>query len=219
MVFVLYPWLSLATTSGNGVLAFILAWVASPIIFPILAFMLEAGRVEDGGRGTSLREVVKNVFDTKIQAKSFVYGDTIILPFAFFIAADKWSQMSFKGELMIGWFIAGWIVGIAAGFGFHFIIDKPGYKKLGHIASLDSPTKLFHDFVTYPVLFGGLFYAFFPLLFATGLNLHTILILAAVAFWGYLGIKVDGGNAKELVPWGHPHYDWKEYGIKKKRVS
>lgn len=219
MVCILYPWITLATTTGNGVLAVVLAWVASPVIFVVLAFLYETGAVENGGRGTSLREVVRNVFDTKIQATSFVWGDTVILPFAFFIAADKWSQMSFRGELMIGWHMAGLILGIAAGLGFHYALDRPGYKKRGHAASLDSPTKLFHDFVSYLVLFGGLFYSFFPLFVTTWFNLHTIMIIAAVVFWGYLGIKKDGGNADKLVPWGHPHFDWKELGIKKERVS
>lgn len=208
-VAILYPWLTAATTSGRSTWAVVAAWTASPILFLVWAVLLESRSVQDGGRGETFTEIFRSVFSHKKQAWSFLYGDTILLPWAFWIASDKWSEMGNHTIMIPSWWW--WLclaLGVAAGAGFHFKIDKPGYTARGYAASLNSPTKLFHDFVSYPVLFGGLLYAFGPLFITTWLNLHTVSILVLVGVWLCTGAKVDADRADELVPWGHPLHEW-----------
>lgn len=208
-VAILYPWLTSVTTSGYSVLAVLVAWTASPILFLTWAILLESKSVQDGGRGETFPAVFWSVFSHKKQAWSFLYGDTILLPFAFLIVADKWGQIGDRSSMTPSWWW--WLslaLGIAAGAGFHYKVDKPGYTQRGYAASLHSPTKLFHDFVSYPVLFGGLLYSFGPLFITSWFNLHTILVLVLVAVWFCLGAKLDNDRANELVPWGHPLHKW-----------
>lgn len=213
----LYVMLTLVTIKDGGViLSIFVAWLASPVLFFVLAFLFESASVERGGRGNTVREVLGSVFSHEKQAWSFIYGDLILLPLAFSAAADKWSQVSDRSGLTPVWWLVCLALGCVAGASFHYKLDKPGYTKLGYVASLNSPTKLFHDFVSYPVLFGGLLFVYGPLVIATWVNIHTIVILGLVGAWFYLGAKLDSDRAKDLVPWGHPPFDMKEMRILQK---
>lgn len=192
------------------------AWFASPILFPVFALIFERESVEAGGRGATVGEVLKSVFSLRRQAWSFIFGDWIILPAAFVVATLRWSTSDYRIDLsLLWWWIASLAIGTAAGFGFHYGVDKPGFTQKGKGASLNSPTKLIHDFVSYPVLFGGLLFAVGPILLDTRWNdlahdWHLYAILALVAVWFVLGAVVDGRRAKELSPWGHPGFNLKE---------
>jgi hypothetical protein len=208
----LYLWLTSAITGGDPWMAAFVCLMASPILFLGLAYFLETSSTGHG-RGSSFGAAFKSVFSYKKQAWSFIIGDIFLLPAAAWIAAHKWSQIADRSELTWSWWTLSLLLGGIAGAAFHFLLDTPGYTQRGFASSLDSPTKLFHDFVSYPVLFGGLLYAFIPLVGATWVNWHTILIVLLVAGWAVLGVKFDSDRAETLVPWGHPPFDWNEVAV------
>lgn len=192
----------------DWMLAVIVAWVASPIMFFVVAYVCEIG---ENGRGATAAEVFKSVFSPKGQAYSFLIGDFLLLPGALAVAAINWQETSNQVDLSIWWWLACLLVGVVIGFGWHFKLEKPGYEQAGFAANLNSPTKLFHDFVSYPVLFGGIMFVFVPMFFHIEWNfiadLPVILISLAIIIWFVLGAVVDSRRAKRLMPWGHPKYD------------
>jgi hypothetical protein len=208
----LYLWLTAAITGGDPWIAALVCWVSSPILFLCLAYFFETSST-GSGRGASFGSAFKSVFSLKKQALSFIIGDILLLPAAAWLAADKWSQATDRSGLTWSWWVLSLLLGGIAGAAFHYLLDKPGYTNRGYASNLDSPTKLFHDFVSYPVLFGGLLYAFIPLVGATWINGHTIPIVLLIAGWAVLGKKVDGDRAGTLVPWGHPAFDWNELSV------
>lgn len=196
----------------NVLLVFAVAWVASPILFFVFAYTYERASKSAGGRGATAKEVFVSVFGPKEQAYSFLYGDTLLLPGALAAAAYYWQNTDNRVDLSLWWWwILSLVIGIAAGFGWHFKMETPGYTEKGFAPSLNSPTKLFHDFVSYPVLFGGLVFVTFPMFFHIRWDLWAdwpiVAILALVGAWLFLGAKVDNDRAKKLVPWNHSGYD------------
>ena len=215
LVLALYAALVGVTLLGNGGTAVFLAWLASPILFYLVALLTERDPVAQGGRGTTAGQVFKSVFSLRTQAWSFVFGDILLLPAAFAVAADRWSQTEpASRELPLWWWLLSLIIGTAAGLGFHFKMDMPAYIKAGYGLSMKSPTKLLHDLVTYPVLFSGLLFVFGPL-FITAItqwqwDSHVVAILVLVAVWLVLGAVFDGNlrqKRQSKIPWGHPRYD------------
>lgn len=213
----LYVCITTATTLWhNWLVVVMVAWFASPILFLIFALIFERESVEAGGRGATVGQVFASVFNPRKQAWSFLVGDLIILPAAFAVAALRWSMSDYRMDLsLLWWWIASFAIGVVAGCGFHYGIDRPEFTKKGMAASLNSPTKLLHDFVSYPVLIGGLFFVVGPILLDTnGYDFahawHLYVILGLVAVWFVLGVVVDARRAKALAPWGHPGFDLKE---------
>jgi hypothetical protein len=214
-VTVLYIYLTRLTIEGGSVFYVILVtWVTSPISFYIMAIFFENDPIVHGGRGETAIEVFKNVFNLKTQAWSFIFGDIFVLPAAFVVAAHKWSEMPGLIDPPVWWLVMCLITGSVVGLGFHFWYEKPLYIQQGAGESLDSPTKLLHDFVSYPVLFGGLLCVFVPLvvtpsarelpwLQAWYLNDSVIKIMLLIAIWSTLGV-ID--HFRNLIPWGHPKY-------------
>ena len=143
------------------------------------------------------------VFDLKHGSWAFLIGDTIVIPMAVVFALIGWNvqDLSAWGESYL-WGIAAIAAGILAGTIFH-LLDGIGYRSQGAGAALSSPTKLVHDFVAYPVLFGGLVYGGVPLLFHW--NIWSALCLACVVVW--LGLAacdaIRGLDPKKL----HPNWD------------
>lgn len=200
----LYFGLVASVIYGQVLLAVVLAWVASPVIFFFYAVRYER---HEYGRGESVGQVFKSVFDPKAQAWSFLLGDIVILPAAFGVAAHSWGHRPVSGlsslELMgLG---ASLVAGAIAGLVFHFVMDRAAYEAAGFRASLDSPTKWVHDFVTYPAMFGALLFTGLPLV--AQVSWHMVVVLMLVGIWAVLGVVVDGRRGKTLVPWGHPPFD------------
>ena len=219
LVLALYATLVGVTLQGDSGSAIVLAWLASPILFYLMALLTERGPVALGGRGTTAGQVFVSVFSLRTQAWSFIFGDILLLPAAFAVAANKWSQTNAIDRELPAW---GWllclVIGAAAGLGFHFKMDKPAFIKAGYGLSLNSPTKLLHDFVTYSVLFGGLLYVFVPLVVTVRSwdswqwhwDSHVFTILVLVGIWLVLGAVLDGNlrqKRQSKIPWGHPRYD------------
>lgn len=182
---------------------------ASALLLPTLAVLLE---------GRSLGSVL----NPRTQSWAFLFGDFIFLPLAAALLALAWGYIvmpDLRDTRWIAWIAGSTLLGLAAGAAFHWM-DAKTYRAHGAGLALDSPTKLAHDFVSYPVLFGGLFCVGVPLLmkiaaacirvtFADGsfgvqpaMALQVGLALGAVALWGLMGwfdVK-NGLDPKNLHP-------------------
>ena len=200
-----YTALVLTVYYGHVVPAVVAAWVASPFIFLVHALAYERGKY---GRGVTVREVFSSVFSPRRQAWSFLFGDLILLPAVFGVTAHAWSQHPVRSFSTgwLAWFFISLAVGVVTGLAFHFVMETPAYKKDGHAASLNSPTKWMHDFVTYPTLVGALLFAIPVIMPDAGFDWHAIVVMQLLAAWGLLCVA-DGRRGKTLLPWGHPAFD------------
>lgn len=184
----------LVKTSGNPFVAVILALLASPVLLPLLRWTFEP-------RFSS----VLAMFDPRTQSWTFVFGDTLFLPFAFAFASLAYQSVPadsiFKSWLYLGLCIG---LGIGAGVAFHYGMQVPAYTDAGLAEALNSPTLRAHDFVAYPFLFGGLLYIGIP-----GLVHHWqwtgTIALVGVLLWGVaaVGDAIDPPQPKSL----HPKWD------------
>jgi hypothetical protein len=163
---------------------------ASPILLAVLAVTVEY-------------RSLMNVFNVDKQSWSFMFGDTFALTAAVAFAALA-RRYYVVPEIFssLGWAIICLASGLAAGFAFHHM-DSNNYISAGAAAALDSPTKLAHDFVAYPVLFGGLLCVGIPLLVVR--SNYTWLVLACVGVWVLFGVcdARRGLNPLDM----HPEWD------------
>lgn len=104
-------------------------------------------------------------------AWSLVIGDVLLLPMAAACAAKANQLRPQFGTPIVTTQFSRWLdsrrcwwqclaIGLAVGLLFH-VNDSNGYIHAGFAALVASLTKLFHDLVIYPVLFGGLLHAAF----------------------------------------------------------
>lgn len=140
------------------------------------------------------------------QAWSFFFGDSIFLPFAIAMCAVGWRKLP-AGHWYNSpaWLIGSLIIGLAAGYGFH-AMDRVNYSSL----AWNSPTKLWHDFAAYPILFGGIWAVAWPMLLR-GRNwsapFPAELALVGVIMWFVIGITHD----QHLDPTKlHVQYNWSD---------
>lgn len=134
---------------------------------------------------------------------SLMIGDTFVLTTAAAVAALSWRKAPVKSpRIAVWWVVLCAFIGLAAGIGFH-LLDGVGYRAVGAEALLNSPTKLFHDFVSYPVLFGGLLCVGLPVLRRK--SWHRWVLLGCIAAWAVLvGLDISRGlNPFDL----HPAWD------------
>lgn len=146
--------------SGQPFMAAAAALLASPVPIGLLAQFYEAPRV---GETRTLGYILSHWQD---QSYAFLFGDTIFLPFAAAMAALAWRQTPALRDSWAAswqWTAASAVLGIAAGFVFRHINDAKVYLPQA-AGSFNAPTKLFHDWGTYPVLFGGLVCVGIPLI-------------------------------------------------------
>jgi hypothetical protein len=141
---------------------------------------------------------------------AFVFGDAIFLPFAGVMFTLAWGRLRFSNELAQGWWIAtSAIIGITAGLIFH-AMDGKTYDA----ARLNSPTKLVHDFVAYPLFFGGLVFVGLPaFVLAIRLHQHTALTLVIIGLvlgvggWAACGLHDAKLDPKKL----HIAWNWSQH--------
>jgi len=198
----MYGGLIVAVQRGNFWMPPLVVLLASPILLASLALTLE-------GRGFS-------IFDLGRQSWAFAIGDSLALTTAFALAALAWRKMpADHWSRSPSWIVASLAIGLLAGAGFH-ALDTKGYRVVGAGQALLSPTKLAHDFVTYPVLFGGLVCVGVPLLAVWGWwSWYVMSILICVLVWATLvAADVTRGNlwtapgVYRLDPkWLHPAWD------------
>jgi len=157
---------------GTWWLAVLLVLTTSPQLLAFLAFTLE-GRL------------LSELFDVRHQAWSFMFGDTFVLTTAFAVCAVGWAHVPADSMFRSGgWMLIALVIGSIAGFAFH-AWDTGNYVKEGAGAVISSPTKLAHDFVAYPVLFGSLVCVGIPVLVHWS-NASWWLILCLVAQIGLM---------------------------------
>lgn len=179
---------------GESLIAPLVVLFVSPILLTFLAVAVE---------GRTLSEL----FDPSKQSWAFMFGDSLALTAAAAIAALAWPRIPQRS-----WFAGWWwvdisaLVGLAAGIRFH-LADSTGYRAVGAGLLLDSPTKIAHDLVTYPVLFGALLCVGLPLLRYR--SWHTWAFLLCILVWVGLGVA-DGQRG--LNPFDlHPAWNTQEF--------
>lgn len=124
------------------------------------------------------------LFYPKTQSWAFLFGDSIAVPVAFGAAA----MYPYTSSLSRGTKIA-----FAVGIAFCACIlfrrtDSERYRKSGNTDRLLSPTKLWHDFVVYPLLTAVLVFQGLPVLVSRFGTTECWLVLAGVTVWGMLGL-------------------------------
>jgi hypothetical protein len=168
------------------------AWLASPLLLLVLRVTLEDGLPE-------------GLFSWKTQSWAFLFGDILWLPMAFGFAA--YGQRFVPDDSVFRsfwWLTVCVVVGVGAGLLFHSM-DTGAYIDAGSEWALKSPSKWAHDFVAYPLLFGGLFYLGLPV------AVHHFKWTGAVILLGVLLWIAMGG--KDTVSKPRPanlHPDWNE---------
>lgn len=165
-------WVILAVNPNRPIVLVITAWLASPL--PLLFLRL------------TMEESFGGLFSVKTQSWALLFGDTLWLPLAFGAAAlghGLVPENSFFRSWL--WLVSCIVVGVAAGTVFH-ALDTIAYNNAGAELALLSPTKLAHDFVAYPFLFGGLLYIGLPVMMHDfrGYGLPVLLL---VCMWGLMG--------------------------------
>jgi hypothetical protein len=147
------------------------------------------------------------VYDSRSLAQSvslsgnswaYLFGDTFALSAAFAAATFGWRSLGPGWWTTSWWFVLSFVLGMAAGVTFH-IVDGAGYRAVGAGELLGTASKLWHDFVTYPTLFGGLVWVGVPLLFVARNRIATWVCVAGVAAW--MVFAVCDNTIHRCDPW------------------
>lgn len=125
------------------------------------------------------------LFDHKLCSWAFMYGDTVVVPIgAVFAVHGMQSPDVAAWKSSILWIVFSFAVGLFIGWCFHQL-DGKNYEEDGNEVMLKSPTKLAHDFVAYPVIFGGAVFVTVPMLLHY--SEYTKGVLISLAVWLFLG--------------------------------
>lgn len=130
----------------------------------------------------------KNVLDPRKQSWAFLCDPLLAL--AFGVAA--WAYQSPQRHSQLEWIDAWWWLGVSAivGLGATYVFtlaDRPRYYDAYHGAALVSPTKVWHDWPTYWVMFSSAITVIIPLLWVW--TWHTWFVLACVLTWALAGVR------------------------------
>ena len=120
------------------------------------------------------------------QPWSLIFGDKFVLSTAAAIAAVSACRW---GGVVISttWLYLCMLIGVAAGLGFH-LMDVGNYRRLGTSNLTDAFSKVYHDGVVYPVLFGTFVLTTF-LMIRYGRGKLRIAYLACVVVWVLLAAR------------------------------
>ncbi|MEO5949996.1 MAG: hypothetical protein ABIQ04_00960 [Candidatus Saccharimonadales bacterium] len=203
MMYGVFMFLALVHSARRGDIApsVLIIWLASPVLLAAVRLSLE-------------REFDAKLISPKTQAWSFLFGDTISLPIVAGALALGWRSMPIASRWYSPiWTIVSAALGICAGLAFHLM--AVGETRAANAAlSINAPTKLAHDFVAYPVIFGGLACIGVPVVacaISQGLwPWHLILAIAGVLSWvGLVVHDVQGLDPKEL----HPQWSTSQFRV------
>lgn len=165
----------------------------SPVAMLVLRLTLEYGKPS-------------GMLDLRTQSWAFLVGDTVFLPFALAFAALGQRTLSASATDPVWyrsfwWLAAALVVGIVFAFVFRVILDAPNYVSAGAAELLNSPTKIWHDYVVYPALAGGIVHLAVPVV-VHNFTGYGWLILVAIGGWGLMGFLdgVRGLNPRHLHP-------------------
>lgn len=168
----LYLLMAIGFSKGNPWVAAGACWLASPIAMMVLA-------TAEPNRGTTTLARVASLVDFRHGSWAFLFGDTLFLPIMAAAIAIGWRHNWFG--LSWHWLVICLVIGVVVGLAFHHH-DASFYSE----AAFNSPTKLWHDLVAYPVLFGGLVFGLVPMIRQlpwvwVALALFALWLLAGVA--------------------------------------
>lgn len=206
--FSMYIWFALAATA-----LFLIA--VALMLEPTIIIGLIPLTVSFGGalviRWHLEEQPVRSMFDRKDQSWTFLFGDGLALPVAMLMIGFARSEVAPAGFwLQWNWFLISAGAGLLSGVIFR-LADRVRYRRFGATKTLSSPTKVWHDFVTYPVLFGVTVWAGVPLLIPEYWFWSTVVALAAIVVWIGLGIC---DAIRDLNPLGqHPEWDTRGFSV------
>lgn len=188
--------------------------VLGPLLFIVLVSMIRGGRRTASGLtailiSPGLPAVAVMIEDRSLQQVanlallpwSLAIGDTFLIPLAAIVAASAYR--SHPEPFRTAWTVSWWLIGLAVGVLFYTVLDGPAYAAVGRSAALLSPTKLMHDFVVMPALWGGMFCA--CLLLLRHATWHRYVLVACFVGWATL-VVVDGQRGLDLTQL-HPLWD------------
>lgn len=142
--FCLYIWLTYSMRAGNRVHAVLAVWASSS--FPILW----------AGVFVEHRSLL-DMLNPATQSWAAEFSDSVAFPAAAWIAAtgSKYGRLTqFHWRPLPSWVrFACALCGVTAGVAFH-AYDSPHYTLLAR----NSPGMLLHDYLAFPVIFGGMLY-------------------------------------------------------------
>ncbi len=193
-IFGLLVW---SVQAGRTYAAPVMVLLASPVLIAGLAIFVE-------------KRPIAGLVDFRHGSWSFLVGDMFVLTTAVVICALAWRDIPRGFYVSWQWILLSAALGTAAGIAFHWW-DGKNYVSDGFGLSLNSPTKLAHDFVAYPVLFGGLVCVGVPLL--SNWSWHTWAVLGCVVIWVVL---VLADILRGLSPLNlHPPWDWDVHAFRR----
>ena len=158
------------------------------------------------------------MYNPKTQSWAFLFGDSLVLPAAMlFIALGREGSVLPAFADSGKWLFAAGLIGLVLGNGFH-MWEVDSYRKQDAMDALDAPTKIWHDYVVYPVLVGTIVWAGVPLLVADWQGLWvffgpwTWLALASIGIWFALG-ALDGKRGLRVYNM-HPAWDKTHFRVR-----
>ena len=148
------------------------ALVTSPVAMWLIRFLVE-------------QWPTTHMFSLKTQAWAFVIGDWACLPAALFFLTRGWRADGFFATWW--WVLAAFLIGYLAMWLFG-LIDAPRYEVAGATALLSSPTKIWHDWVAYPLLASLIIWSGIPQL-AGHVSVNTVIALLLLLGWALCGLR------------------------------
>lgn len=139
---------------GRRWMAVLCVLVASPISMAVTRQAFEP------------HQSIVRMFEPSFQSWLFIFGDILGLTLMFYALAWAWSGIVRDPSAWYSqwwWYAISAAIGLAAGHGFH-TLDGAGYAKQNASGALLSPTKLVHDYLTFPVIVGAATFLVVPLL-------------------------------------------------------
>lgn len=177
--------------------------LALPVVVSPVAMVILRTRIERLPIGTA--------GDPRTQSWAYLFGDSIFLPIALLAVGMGYQNVSNGFFTSTLWILASLLIGAAAGTGFH-VVDGRGYRNAGAQKALLAPTKLWHDYVVYPVLFGLLFMGGLPQLLPSAWSLWTLVTLGGIVGWAVLGLYFD--QKRTINPLDlHPRWNSQQFAV------
>ena len=154
---------------------------------------------------------MNRMFDLKTQSWAFIVGDGLVLPIAMLMIGFARSEVVIIGFWAHWhWLVISAGIGLLGGIVFR-LMDRRRYVNEHAERALTSPTKVWHDFVTYPVLLGVLVWAGVPLLTPEYWVWPTAVAIFALIGWAGLGARDAVRQPSPLAQ--HPEWDVRKFSV------
>jgi hypothetical protein len=181
--------------------------LAFTVVFALLAHFKEPIK------GARRSQRVRNIFNPRLQSWAFL-ADMFGLAPALGFAVAGWDQIHTWAFHQWWWLaLVSAAVGIAASLAFHWFMDRPGCLSENPNA-LRSPTKVWHNWVTYPVLFSAMWALCVPYLFSRHGYFWPVLVFTGVWFAGVGFDALRGMIPRWKLSARNLHIPWDEQACK-----